>query len=1204
MGAAPAKTPDLPLQLSPGWRVDLIAEAPAIGAPSVVCCAPDGRIFMGEDPNDMGSPTDKPGDRIVCIHPDGKINVFATNLYAVFGLEYIDGKVYVHHTPKFSVFDDKDSVGVNRVDLIASDNPHPWAPTFNDHIPSGFHLGMDGYFYISTGDKGIYGAVGTDGRKLEMRGGIYRMRPDGSGLETYCTGTRNHLDIALNPEDEMFTYDNTDDGGGWWKRETHMVDGGYYGYPYDFKPRKPYTLWMMTDWNGQTGAPTGALCYDEDALPPEYRENLYQCDWSCRTVVRVPLKRTGSTYAAVCRVNFNKDGDPDFISPGKLETFRPVGICVTPDGKGFYVTDWGYNGWKTGQVVGRLLKFTYTNTTYAAPKPKWFVAAATGRKFKASTGELIHALSHPAKSVRMVAQRRLADRGPAAERKLAAVVKSSGAKPWARWSAIWTLDAIDGGKKERNVIIGVLNDKDATVQAQAARELGTRRAREAVEPLIAMLQSTNEALRFRAATALGRIGDRRAVMPLRVALAQTDLFARYAAFKALNRIGLADPKAWPEIVDGLDSVNPRIREGAFFAVRETYDPALITALTAFLAKDTIPTEPRTNVLNLLASLYQKYPAWNGDWWSTIPVNGAPPVKSVNWEGSPIVAAAMRDAAQDSSPVMRQIAFDWVRSSHDTNGALMLRSMFARETNTEIRASILRALSVLKDPNTRSLIESLLKDRQEPLAILAAAIDAATGIGPGAWNADLIRLAEKPVNDQILAELLQFFGKYRMAETAPLLGKELDNRNLALRQDAVSALTEIGGDAAIAQFMPGLDSKMNDLRRQSIDALGQLRARAALPKLIQLTKDKQFGTPAIEALTRMQDLAALDVYLDGMASKNAALRSECISVVTRIEDVALPKIEAKVVLTNNGLADETIAALRDIYRSNATAKKGPIFKIKFNSIPITNYQNFALANPGDSTRGDLIFHDASGVNCIRCHTIRGHGALIGPDLTGIGSKQTRAQIIESILYPSKVILDGYQQVHFVMKNDDDYSGIVRGETTDAVTVIDSMGVTNILQKSQIKSRKTSQISLMPDGLQTGLTMQEFSDLVSYLEDRGRGTPPPPKPAARPGPVADLSNHLPRNYNPRLGRPSLKPAASEKTPAPEKAPLDFLEPPEFPIPAPEKTEEPAHQMAVAPAPPLPPRPHRHRKLPPNFHPPPLPPGLSAPPSTAVSNQPPPP
>ena len=75
----------------------------------------------------------------------------------------------------------------------------------------------------------------------------------------------------------MFTYDNTDDGVGWWTRVTHMVDGGFYGYPYDYKPQRPYTLWMMLDYGG--GAPTGACAYNEDALPDEYKGNLFVCDW-------------------------------------------------------------------------------------------------------------------------------------------------------------------------------------------------------------------------------------------------------------------------------------------------------------------------------------------------------------------------------------------------------------------------------------------------------------------------------------------------------------------------------------------------------------------------------------------------------------------------------------------------------------------------------------------------------------------------------------------------------------------------------------------------------------------------------------------------------------------------------------------------------------------------------------------------------------
>src|SRR5437867_9332019 len=54
--------------------------------------------------------------------------------------------------------------------------------------------------------------LGKDGSKAELHGGgILRFRPDGTQLEVYSSGTRNHLDVAINAEDEIFTYDNTDD---------------------------------------------------------------------------------------------------------------------------------------------------------------------------------------------------------------------------------------------------------------------------------------------------------------------------------------------------------------------------------------------------------------------------------------------------------------------------------------------------------------------------------------------------------------------------------------------------------------------------------------------------------------------------------------------------------------------------------------------------------------------------------------------------------------------------------------------------------------------------------------------------------------------------------------------------------------------------------------------------------------------------------
>jgi len=84
----PYPTPSNPAE----WKVEVMLEKPAIHVPSVVCQTPDGRILVAEDPMDQQGPGNKPGDRVLCIWPDGHKTVFADNLYAVFGIAYIDGK--------------------------------------------------------------------------------------------------------------------------------------------------------------------------------------------------------------------------------------------------------------------------------------------------------------------------------------------------------------------------------------------------------------------------------------------------------------------------------------------------------------------------------------------------------------------------------------------------------------------------------------------------------------------------------------------------------------------------------------------------------------------------------------------------------------------------------------------------------------------------------------------------------------------------------------------------------------------------------------------------------------------------------------------------------------------------------------------------------------------------------------------------------
>jgi putative membrane-bound dehydrogenase-like protein len=1224
LSADEAKAPDPALpKVLPDWKVEVLAEHPKIKHPSVVCCAPDGRIFVGEDPMDMGNASNQPTDRILCFHPDGKVTVFAENLYAVFGMQYIDGKLYVHHTPKFSVFTDDDGVGKDRRDLIEQTHPEPWTGGFNDHIPSNCRLAMDGYLYFSTGDKGIRGAVGKDGKAIEIHGGgVFRIRPDGTDLEVYSTGTRNHLDVAVTAEDEIFTYDNTDDGNGWDTRVTHMVDGGWYGYPHDYKPRRPYTLWMMLDYGG--GSPTGATAYNEDALPAEYHGNLFLCEWGRSQLLRLEVAREGGSYKVVKR--------HDLLTRGTKE-FRPVGIATTPDGLGFIVTDWNYGGWKSKTEAGRLLKVTYTGKSLAAPKPAWFIPAGSGKKFEATTAELIDGLKHPAESVRLIAQRRLAERGAEAVKPLTDLLADTKAPATARWHAIWALDALDGGKAGRPAIIAALKDSDASVRRQAARELGTRRAKEAAGELTKLLKDDDLSVRFRAATALGRIGDAGTVPALRDALAEKDVFTRYAVFTALNRIGRADAKAWPEIARGLASDQPAIREGTLFALRETYQPGVVDALAAAVRETSGPAEARAAALGALAELCHEPKPWDGKWWGTQPVKSPLPPKTGEWAGTETAQAVLRDALADSQVKVRTAAVQAVQVTHDASLAKPLADLFAKEKEPAVRKAIVQALAELKAPSAADLIAGVLKEPAANAELLPDALTAAEKIGGKPITIAVSELVAKDVGPEILVSALTVLGTLKAEAALPAIIQRVGHTDPKVRLAAVEALAHIGGDPAVNALLPLLTDKNPDLRRTAVTALGKLKAKSAIPGLLKAYASPDTRFEAIAALAEVPDVRALDAYLEGLGGKNAALREASGKAVAALRGEALPLIEAKMESTlltpevvgelqriyathqpitawqllgpfpnpvkepfpvdkvptegefkdvqgkaitwtkakvegEHGKvdflkqmpvhSDVTVYALTDVespvereveflggsddsltvwlngqkifedltdhgwkfdaYRFKGklkegknvllakigqhggdwafsvavpAAQKGRLFESKPKKLDPAAYEAFALKNTGDVERGKKLFLDVKGLACTKCHKVKNEGTGdVGPDLASVGAKYNRAFLIESVLYPSKQILDGYKQTIVVTKDGKVLSGIVRGDTPQELTLIDAEGKKHVVPKANIDEVQLSEKSLMPEGLNTGLSLQDFADVIGYLESL-KEKPPEPK-----------------------------------------------------------------------------------------------------------------
>jgi putative heme-binding domain-containing protein len=150
-----------------------------------------------------------------------------------------------------------------------------------------------------------------------------------------------------------------------------------------------------------------------------------------------------------------------------------------------------------------------------------------------------------------------------------------------------------------------------------------------------------------------------------------------------------------------------------------------------------------------------------------------------------------------------------------------------------------------------------------------------------------------------------------------------------------------------------------------------------------------------------------------------------------------------------------------------------------STPLQEYRRFALLHEGSPARGKQLFNDEQKLACAKCHTVDGTAGRAGPDLFAIGDKFGRGEIIDSILSPSQTIAEGYAATTIETKAGDVYTGIIKRATDDWLELMGGDARLVRIETKEVARRFNTEISLMPEGLATGLSLQEFTDLIEYL-----------------------------------------------------------------------------------------------------------------------------
>jgi putative membrane-bound dehydrogenase-like protein len=635
-------------------EVRMFATPPEVNYPVCLTASVHGEVFVGVD--EQGSLGKKPGGgRILkCVDTNGdgkadRIQVFAKVDHPR-GLVYDQGQLWVLHPPFLSLYTDRDLDGVADeskilIEGISTDQVNKRGA---DHTTNGIRMGIDGWIYIAVGDFGFNHARGADGRVLSKRGGgIVRVRPDGGDMEIYAWGLRNVLDVSIDPYLNMFTRDNTNDGGGWNVRVTHILQGAQYGYPSLYKNFADELMPTLADYGGGSGC--GSMFLHDPRWPKEFGSAAYTCDWGTSKVYRHRFPMDGPTFKA----------DQDVF----LDLPRPTDIDIDGSGR-MYVSSWKDGGFD----------FTNENVGFVAQIiPRGFIPAVMPDLTTLPDSELAKWMSQGIAVPCLHVQRELLRRGNSSER-MSAMMKLAADKsvPLAgRVAAIFTLKQWMGSQCHATLL--GLAAQDDSIRSFALRAL-TDRLSECkdvpIDFLLEQLSDSSPQVRAQALISIARwgqhsplpntkgIADR--ILPLtsvlnsdgtqRTSSLSHELPDAQRVIPHLAVNALVTLNAWQSCIDALDST---FRPGALWALRQMHTQETVSALIQRLYR---PIDPDTQagVLEVLARLYFREGDYTkGDWWGTRPDTTGPYYDRQKWDQSDRIEKVLRGIQQSANDSLSQ-----------------------------------------------------------------------------------------------------------------------------------------------------------------------------------------------------------------------------------------------------------------------------------------------------------------------------------------------------------------------------------------------------------------------------------------------------------------------------------------------------------------------------------------------------------------------
>jgi putative membrane-bound dehydrogenase-like protein len=382
-----------------------------------------------------------------------------------------------------------------------------------------------------------------------------------------------------------------------------------------------------------------------------------------------------------------------------------------------------------------------------------------------------------------------------------------------------------------------------------------------------------------------------------------------------------------------------------------------------------------------------------------------------------------------------------------------------------------------------LLSALLQPHQPRSSPVTALIeDLATMVGSRQDRAEVVESLRAFLALPDTETALKLLGVHALATGLERRGKGLPQflADLPAEHEQLRLEFQRFGEAVLTEAEKAGDGFWTPGTVRLLAYLPWQKAERPLRAVLDAEHDPETRRAAVRALAshRPPDLAP--DLVSRWPTLTPALRAEVVAVLMRDEAATLHLLDA---LAEGKVRPSELepGRVQQLLNDRREAVQRKARSVLHSQLPadrreVLERYRAALQLKGDPHRGQEVFRN----NCAGCHQVRGIGVNVGPDISDTRTKTPEGLLVD-ILNPNQAIDGNYINYTVLLKDGRIVSGVIASETPAALVLKRAENQTDTVLRADIEALRSSGQSLMPEGLEKTISLQDMADLIAFLKN---------------------------------------------------------------------------------------------------------------------------